>query len=36
MRISFEGQADNAAPDSKGNCLKVFENFAFKIFEING
>jgi len=36
MRISFEGQATESAPDSEGNCLKVFENLQQKIFEING
>ena|GEM_PF-3460342 len=36
MRISFEGQASWEALDSKDNCLKVFENLIFKMFEING
>ncbi len=36
MRISFEGQASQAAPDSRVNCLKVLKKMSFEILQING
>ena len=33
MRISFEGQATEAAPDSKGNCLKVLKKTSFEFLQ---
>jgi hypothetical protein len=36
MRISSEGQATYGGLRKKRNCLKLFENLEFKIFELNG
>ena len=33
MRISFEGSATEAAPESEGNRLKVLKKLSFKILQ---
>ena len=33
MRISFEGQASQAAPDSKVNCLKVLKKKSLRFLQ---